>query len=78
MAQGMELALRALVAAGATRVRTLQTGAQAVHDVARTPDGAVADPAAFEAYLAAMHAEGEHPALSLPGMVRRYCIPSVC
>jgi len=46
------------VAAGATRVRTLQQGAQAVHDVARAPDGALADPAAFEAYLAGVRAFG--------------------
>ncbi|KAK9841741.1 hypothetical protein WJX81_000141 [Elliptochloris bilobata] len=55
---GMELALRVLVAAGATRVRTLQMGPQAVHETPRAPDGSLADPAAFEVFLAAMHAEG--------------------
>ncbi len=73
-AQGLELGLRALVAAGATRVRTLQQGAQAVHDLARAPDGALADPAAFEAYLAGVRKFGAQgsapcPALVLPGLL---------
>ena len=61
MAQGLELALRVLVAAGATRVRTLQIGAQAILETPRAPDGELADPGAFEAYLAAVHAEGDAP-----------------
>jgi len=55
-------------------VRTLQQGAQAVHDLARAPDGALADPAAFEAYLAGVRKFGAQgsapcPALVLPGLL---------
>ena len=65
--QGLELALRVLVAAGATRVRTLQISELAIHDTPRTADGALADPSAFEAYLAAVHAEGAtHSATRVP------------
>lgn len=65
----MELGLRVLVAAGATRVRTLQSGAHAVFDIARAPDGSLTDPAAFEAFLAAVRAEGVHQTAHHPEAV---------
>ncbi len=58
--QGVVLGLRALVAAGAVKLCTLQeVKADATFIVERDSEGNLADPAAFEEYLNLVRSEGE-------------------
>lgn len=59
--QGMELGLRALAAAGALMVGTVQGGKRenTRYEPPRDASGAMTDPAAFDAFLGRVRKEGE-------------------
>eukprot|EP00884_Botryococcus_braunii_P004874 jgi/Botrbrau1/14388/Bobra.0014s0037.1 len=58
LVKGMELGIRAIVAAGARAVFTLQPAPASRFAVDRLPNGELADPKAFETYLHTVKTEG--------------------
>ena len=63
--QGMQLGLRAMAAAGALMVGTVQCGKRenTRYEPPRDASGAMTDPAAFDAFLGRVRKEGEGTAM---------------